>query len=135
MTPVTQTDHRRGSGLAVLIVDADRRVRSAMRQLMEATCLSADIVEAGSVAAALSAADTQSFDLALVDLLVADLESSCGLIRQLRTQSPTQVIALGVRQDDAAHAIRAGAHSFVRKSGSSEQLIQAVQAAGVSLIS
>lgn len=106
-----------------------------MKQLMEATWLGAHIVEAGSVTAALSTADMQTFDLALIDLLVADLPASCTLIRHIRTQSCTQVIALGVRQDDAAHAIRAGAHSFVRKTGSSEQLLQAVEAARVQLSS
>ena len=112
-----------------MIIDPDHRVRSALRRLLEASHSNASIVEAGNAATALAEARARSFDLILVDTLLPDLYGSCQLIRHISDQPTTAVIALGVRQDDAANAVSAGARVFIRKTASSEQLLSAVRAA------
>ncbi|MDV7357552.1 response regulator [Rhodococcus oxybenzonivorans] len=128
-TTTTAAENIQHAGPSIMIIDPDRRVRSALRRLLEASHSNASIVEAGNAATALAESRSRSFDLILVDTLVPDLRGSCELIRHISDQRTTAVVALGVRQDDAASAVSAGARAFIRKTASSEQLLSVVRAA------
>ena len=108
---------------SVMVVDSDRRVRTALTQLLKATHPRVAVVETADATTALDTARSASFDLVLVDMGLPDLDGSCSLIRQLAGDH--HVVALSVRQEHAQHALAAGALDFVEKT-SSEKLLQAV---------
>ncbi|NHP17259.1 response regulator [Rhodococcus sp. IC4_135] len=112
------------AGPSIMVVDSDRRTRSALTRIIEASHAHASVVEVSDVATALNKARTTQFDLILVDMRLPDLASSCELIRRIDVN---HVVALGVRQDDARHAQAAGARDFVWKTNSSELFLQAVR--------
>ncbi|MFJ6263075.1 response regulator [Rhodococcus erythropolis] len=111
---------------SIMVVDSDRRVRTALARLMKATRPQVAIVETADVSTALVQARSTLFDLVLVDMALPDLVASCALIRQLARNQ--HVVALSVSQDDARHAMAAGALDFVEKTASSESFLQAVRA-------
>ncbi|MFC9839640.1 response regulator [Rhodococcus sp. NPDC127530] len=112
-----------------MVVDSDRRVRSALKRLMEATHANAIVIEIVDAATALAEARSAPFDLVLVDMRLPDVAGSCELIRQMGHDQ--HVVALSVRQDDARHARAAGARDFVWKTNSSDLFLQAVRATSV----
>ena len=124
--PAASVHCDRGVMPSIMVVDSDRRVRTALTRLMKATHPQVAVVETADVSTALVQAQSTSFDLVLVDMGLPDLEASCALIRQLTRNQ--HVVALSVSQDDARHAIAAGALDFVEKATSSESFLQAVRA-------
>jgi DNA-binding NarL/FixJ family response regulator len=91
----------------------------------------AQVLRAGTVAAALAAARRQAFALALVDL---DLPDGSGLqiVEQLAQAQPRPVIIVTTVFADDQHvfpALRAGAQGYLLKDGTVEQLAGALRAA------
>jgi len=129
MRPAASVPRAPGSGPSIMIVDSDRRARSALKRLMEATHTNALVIEIADAASALSAAQSAPFDLILVDMRLPDPASSCELIRKIGHDQ--YVVALSVRQYDARHARAAGARDFVWKTNSSELILHAVRATSV----
>lgn len=129
MLPAASVPRGRGAGPSIMVVDSDRRARSALKRLMEATHTNALVIEIADAATALSEAQAAPFDLILVDMQLPDPASSCELIRSIGRDQ--HVVALSVRQDDARRAREAGARDFVWKTNSSELILQAVRAISV----
>jgi DNA-binding response OmpR family regulator len=129
MLPAASVPGDPGAGPSIMVVDSDRRARSALKRLMEATHTNARVIEIADAATALSEAQSAPFDLILVDMRLPDLASSCELIRKIGHDQ--YVVALSLRQDDAPHARAAGARDFVWKTNSSDLILQAVRAPSV----
>ena len=129
MLPAASVLRDPGAGPSIMVVDSDRRARSALKRLMEATHTNALVIEIADAATALSAAQSAPFDLILVDMRLPDPASSCELIRTIGHHQ--HVVALSVRQDDARHARAAGARDFIWKTNSSDLILQAVRATSV----
>jgi PAS domain S-box-containing protein len=90
-----------------------------------------DVVTASRGEEALSVAQTQGFDVAIVDVKLPDV-SGVDLIRPLRAASPLGEVVLvtGFASVDAAiGALRSGAYAFVLKSFRPEELIATVEQA------
>lgn len=126
----TATVSDRDRDLAILIVESDRRVRSALARLIGARYARAGVVEAENAEIALTHCDSRMFDLALIDTQVPDLAASCALIALLkRDERARNTIAMGVLQNDTRPALDAGALDFVMKSHSPEVLMHAIDRA------
>ena len=109
-----QTDAGKPS-LSVLVVDDEANIRKAL-----GACLEADghrVVAVGNSADALSAAQRQSFDLALVDLLLGT-DHGLDLIPALLAESPwlrIVVITAYATIDSAVESMKRGATDYLPK--------------------
>jgi NtrC-family two-component system response regulator AlgB len=103
------------SPLEVLIVDDERNIRATLRMFLEG--LGAHVVEATSTESARAAAARQSFDLAFLDLRLAQ-ENGLSLIQPLLASSPLidiiVVTAFGT-VENAVQALELGARTVLQK--------------------
>jgi two-component system, OmpR family, response regulator len=115
----TDTENR---GVRILIVEDDEEVRAALIQYLKQ---SSYIVGAyGRGRAAINAALTQAFELAIVDLRLPDLHGSA-LIRSLRCggyQFPILAITAVPAIDEGVAALDAGASDYLTKPFSMSEL-------------
>jgi CheY-like chemotaxis protein len=113
---------------AVLVVDDDPRVRSALSALVEG-CPQLRLVGAvGTAEAALAACawcDGGSPALALVDLMLPDERSGTELVTRLRALGVVP-IALSVRGGLREAALAAGAVDFLEKGGAPDDVLRAL---------
>jgi DNA-binding NarL/FixJ family response regulator len=115
--------------ITVLVVDDDPRVRAAIR---ETIALETDLLLAGEAAdavTALAVASAVEPRVALVDVLLPDVESGLELVQRLSAQPWCSVIAMSVRSATRHVALAAGAIAFVEKSDDIEALLSAVRTA------
>jgi NtrC-family two-component system response regulator AlgB len=99
----------------ILIVDDEKNIRTTLRVCLEAA--GAAVVEAGNRAAALSAAARRSFDLAFVDLKLAE-SSGLDLLPELLAAVPgidVVLITAHATVETAVEAIRRGAYDYLAK--------------------
>jgi len=120
---------RRASG--VLLVDPDRRVRTALRTLLTA----AGFVVSGEAAdprAARSAADRWRPQFAVVDPLLPTAAAGCSLIDELHADLGAVVIALTSDPRLLEPARSAGAARVLTKDCAPEELLAALQVGSAS---
>ncbi|WP_432937365.1 SMP-30/gluconolactonase/LRE family protein [Kribbella sp. CA-253562] len=111
----------------VLVADQDRRVRAALAGLLDAVSGFAVVAATGTAAATLAAAQDLGPDVALVDLLLPDVDSGLDLVRQLSGIQGLRVLALSAQGHLRAAALAAGATDFVDKGTNPEALLAAVR--------
>lgn len=114
-----------------IVADDHPLFRKALRQTVESAFDAADIVEAGSLDAVTDAlADHIDADLVLFDLNMPGVRGFSGLI-YLRAQYPEIPVCIISAIEDAAtirNAMALGASGYVPKSGSTEQIREAISA-------
>jgi DNA-binding NarL/FixJ family response regulator len=125
LLPNVARDNR--ENVRVLVIDDDRRVRTAIR---ETIALEADmdvVGEASDLAAALALASCATPDVALVDVLLPDLRTGLELVRILSTTSGCSVLAMSVQSHLAAAGLAAGALGFVEKNADIDAVLNAIR--------
>jgi len=108
--------------LNVLIVDDERSVRDACREVASALGYRASVAE--SAEQALRRADAQDFDAVLLDLKLPGLGGMAAL-RQLKTRRPDLEVVVMTSHgtvESAVEAMKSGAYDYVTKPFSMEQL-------------
>ncbi len=114
-----------------IVADDHPLFRKALRQTVESAFDAADIVEAGSLDGVTDAlADHVDADLVLFDLNMPGSRGFSGLI-YLRAQFPEIPVCIISAIEDAAtirNAMALGASGYVPKSGSTEQIREAISA-------
>lgn len=122
-----------GTGLAVLIVDDDARVRLGLRDMIQLSPDAAVVGEASSARSALELDLALHPDVVVLDLLLPRVEDGVGVLRELSARG-TPVVAISVLGFLRAHALASGAFTFLEKgSPVIEQLMQAIRNAGRSV--
>ncbi|MGZ4233029.1 MAG: response regulator [Solirubrobacteraceae bacterium] len=107
----------------MLIVEDDPRVRSALSELLTA---SGGFCVGGVAATARDALNTRDgFDVALVDVLLPDLEDGLSVIRALAAEGHP-VAALSASTVTRAASMAAGATTFVEKDIHPDALLAAL---------
>ena len=102
----------------VLIVDDHPAYRAGVHVLLEYDPQIGSITEAATVADALAAAETRSFDLAIVDVVLPET-GGASLVRQLARRLPAcRMLALSMIDEPIriAEMLRAGAHGYALNS-------------------
>ena len=108
----------------IAVVDADRRVRSSLADVMRVA--GAEVVGmAGDVRGALALADGGALDAVLLDPRLPDLEAGLALISSLRIGWPNiRVVLMGWADDGESRLDDAGI-AFVSKSAEPEEFLAA----------
>jgi two-component system, NarL family, response regulator NreC len=110
---------------AVVLVDDHPIVRQGMRLLLEAHASFRVVGETEHGVAAIELAEQLQPDVAVVDLMLPDLNGVEVTRRILRVSSKTRVVALSMYSDEShvLDALRAGALAYIVKGASSENLL------------
>lgn len=114
-----------GPGVAVLIVEDDRRIRQAMRLLLATLENSACVVAVPSAEAALHRAVELSPGVAVIGLSVSDAIASLHLLRALKNAG-WQVVALSAQSGLLSTALAHGAAAFVDTGADPDEIIRLV---------
>jgi len=109
------------------IVDDDKDTRDLLKDLLEAEGY--DVVSYGDGLRALSGFESRSFDLAILDIRMPEIDG-IELLRRLRRTSDIPVIFITGWVDDVDELVglRVGADDFVHKPFSSQVLVERVRA-------
>jgi len=114
----------------VLIVDDHSLVRDGMRSLLEVTFPACDILEAGSLAEAVTELNAQGdVDMVLLDLHIPDVSRFSGL-NELRDSFPSIPVVMFSGTLDritVREALAAGAAGFVPKSLKRNEIVDALR--------
>jgi DNA-binding response OmpR family regulator len=118
------------SKLRVLLADDDAGSRAAVHDLLNATEVEVELIEAlGGLEAAL-AIDAMFFDLIVMNLAAREAIAGIAAIRRAERQSNTRrtpILALGTKaQSDAARAKGAGADLYMSQPVTAERLLGAL---------
>lgn len=113
--------------IRVLIADDDARVRNALRTFLSAHHGFEVVGEAGSTQLALELARSVNPCVAVVDVLMPNVQDGLGLLRVLTSELSLPVIAMSLRSTLGPSALAAGASEFLTKDGSSERLLVALR--------
>lgn len=99
----------------ILIVEDDRKMRLALREIMTKEGYSVDTVETGE--AALERAGGTSYDLVITDLKLPGIDGMDVLkaIRRLRPETSVVMITAYATVDTAVEAMRGGAEDYISK--------------------
>ncbi len=117
--------------ISILLADDHALVRQGVRAFLEAQSDFVVVAEADTGAQAVALAAEHAPDVALMDLLMPELDG-IEATRQLKRVSPrTQVVVLTSQHDDAHlfPALRAGATSYLLKSVKFDELAEAIRRA------
>jgi len=115
------------SGLRVLVVDDEKNIRATLGMCLEQ--IGCGVESAGSGAAALAALERGRFDVAFLDLRLAD-ESGLDLIAKLLAASPELAIVVVTAYatvETAVEAMRRGAQDYLQKPFTPAQIRHAVE--------
>jgi DNA-binding NarL/FixJ family response regulator len=114
-----------------VLVDDHPIVREGMRRLLTAQQECAVVAETDQGLLGLEAVERLRPDLAIVDLLLPDLNGMEVIRRILRVSPHTRVVALSMYSDElhVTEALRAGATSYIVKGASAETMLAAVHEA------
>lgn len=115
------------SPIRVLIADDDARVRNALRTFLAAHHGFEVVGEAGSTARALELARSANPCVAVVDVLMPNVQDGLELLRELTGELSVPVVAISLRSTLGPSALAAGACEFLTKDGSSERLLRALR--------
>jgi DNA-binding response OmpR family regulator len=108
----------------ILVVDSDRRVRTAVRALARAAGHNV-IVDAADVAGARRAVADEAPVVAVVEPMLPTLAEGCALVRDLAT-SGIAVLGLSLRPAARPATRAAGASAFLTKNCTPEQLLDGI---------
>ncbi|MBW4718115.1 response regulator [Saccharothrix obliqua] len=113
----------------VLVVEDHPVTRDGVRAALERDGRAVVVAEAVDVRSACSAADRARPEVAVVDLRLGGRECGEDVIRHLRRHLPAvRVLVLSQADpEDVVAAIRAGAHGYVSKAATSDELARAVR--------
>lgn len=115
------------SPIRVMIADDDARVRNALRTFLGAYPGFEVVGEAGSPAQALEVARAKNPSVAVVDVLMPDVQDGLDLLRALAGELCVPVVAMSLRGTLGPQALAAGACEFLTKDGSAERLLLALR--------
>ncbi len=117
--------------MRLMLIDDHPLIVSAMQRILRELDQEAEVVTAGSAAAAREVlrADT-GFDLLLLDLALPDVDGHAflGELRRTHPFLPIVVVSASERAADVVRAIDAGAMGFVTKRATPQALLQALRA-------
>ena len=116
----------RSDVIRVLVVDDDARVRSALRDLIDASGGMHVIATAGDASNALRADGSAGSAVALVDVLLPNRADGLGVVRELALRG-RPVVATSVSAAVRNDALAAGARCFVEKAPDPHQLLTALR--------
>jgi CheY-like chemotaxis protein len=114
----------------VLIVDADRRVRRDLAELLELEPRSVVVGTAGDPAAALAMTASLAPDVVVLDPRLPDVDAGLGLIAQLHRESTARIVVLCHDPEFASRATIVGADRFVTKGERLPELLGAIAGSG-----
>lgn len=113
-----------------LVADDDEFFRMALRSVLTGRLGIANVIECGSLDAALDALGRcESVGLALFDLLMPGMESSAslGAVRELFPATKVVVVSSSRRREDILTALEAGVHGYVPKGYRIDDLADALR--------
>jgi DNA-binding NarL/FixJ family response regulator len=115
----------------VVLVDDHPIVREGIRRLLTAHQEYTVVAETDLGLVGLEAVEQLRPDLAIVDLLLPDLNGIEVIRRMLRTSPQTRVVALSMYSDErhVVEALRAGATAYLVKGASAEEILTALREA------
>ncbi|MDT7649844.1 MAG: hypothetical protein QOI36_1250, partial [Pseudonocardiales bacterium] len=108
----------------ILVVDGDRRVRTALRALARAAGYEV-IVEAADVAEARRAVAVEAPAVAVVEPMLPTLSEGCALVHDLAA-SGVAVLGLSLRPTARPATRAAGATAFLTKNCTPEQVLDGI---------
>jgi DNA-binding NarL/FixJ family response regulator len=116
------------AGMKLLLVDDQNVVREALAEALRALDGVAIVVEADSARGALEEQQRHRFDVAIVELSVAD-RTCVDLIRGLKEAAETRVLILSTYRDEfsVGEAMRAGADGYLSKRAHLSELAEALR--------
>ncbi len=130
---VARHDHAPGESdrkLRVIVVDDDRRVRGALRDLLESSADLAVVGDAGSGGVALTEDAEHAPDVVVLDLLLPSAADGLNVLGVLRSRD-RPVVAMSVLGSLRQQALTGGAFAFLEKQGRDmDDLVDTVRAAG-----
>jgi DNA-binding NarL/FixJ family response regulator len=117
-------------GIRILLADDHDLVRAGLRSILEQQSDFEVIAEAADGREAIAQAQRLKPDVILMDLTMPHLNGIDATRQIVSGQSSSKVIALTVHDDGAlaSEMLRAGASAYLLKSGTPEELIQAIRA-------
>lgn len=121
--------HQPGA-VRVLIVDADRRVRRDLAQLVDLEGHSLVVGASGDPASAIELAERLDPDVVVLDPRLPDVDAGLGLIARLRRDSAARIVVLCHDPEFAPRARAVGADQFLTKGGQLPELIEAITGSG-----
>ncbi len=113
--------------LRILVVDDEASIRDLMK--IELTRLGNQVEVAADGLAAVKVLETHSFDAAIIDLRMPNM-NGWDVIEHLKTVAPeTEAIINTAHGDmeDAIHAIRSGVYDFLRKPFQKAELVRVLK--------
>jgi len=115
----------------IVVVDDHPIVREGLRQLLRTHTEFTIVGEAAFGLEGVSLVETLHPELAIVDLLLPDLNGMEVIRRIVRTSPHTRIVALSMYSDDlhVAEALRAGATAYIVKGASPETTLVALHEA------
>lgn len=118
------------STLRVLIVDADRRVRRDLAQLVDLEGHGLVVGTSGDPASAIELAERLEPDVVVLDPRLPDVDAGLGLIARLHRDSAARIVVLCHDAEFAPRARAVGADQFLTKSGQLAELLDAITGPG-----
>ena len=102
---------------SVMIVDDDPDLLQALPQVLQLRMNGVTVDTAGSAAVALDRIDAHDYDAIVTDIRMPGMDGLAllGEIRKRRPETPTLMITAYSENDLVVHALRGGAHDFIRK--------------------
>lgn len=110
----------------VAIVDADRRVRSSLSELLRVSGQIEVVGTAGDVRGALELVEREQPDMVLVDPRLPDVDAGAALMSSLARAWPETRIVLTEWTDTQGHAAPTAASARVSKDASPEAFVTAI---------
>lgn len=117
--------------MRLMLIDDHPLIVSAMQRILRELDQGAEVVTAGSAAAAREVLRVDTgFDLLLLDLALPDVDGHAflGELRRTHPFLPIVVVSASERAADVVRAIDAGAMGFVTKRATPQALLQALRA-------
>lgn len=110
----------------VVIVDADRRVRRSLSELLAVSGQVEVVARAGDVRSALEAVEEHDPDMVLIDPRLPDLDAGTALIQSLGRARPNLRVVLTEWTDAEGHGDVPAASARVSKDASPEAFVAAI---------
>jgi DNA-binding NarL/FixJ family response regulator len=116
------------SPLRILIVDADRRVRDSLTDLIRCETQLETIAAVGSPAAAVEAVERWTPDVVVIDPRLPDVDDGLGLLQRLRHDAPsTRILVMSWSTALENADLAAMADVLLDKSTAPEMLVAAIE--------
>lgn len=129
LSPTVQSDSVARARHRVLLVDDHPVTRQGMRAIIDQQLDFEVCAEAANAAQALQLAETAPPEIAVIDIALG-AESGIELTRRIKARSPAIAILVVSMHEETAYAeraLRAGAHGYMMKEDSADQLVAALR--------